>query len=193
MAANMPPGAASQSANSVPLTSAEQLAEYNRYASAIIDPEVGNDAKFQALQFISENLETIIASPHYVDFLEHSMPIFLRVLTDTDPQFISEHPAQQLRKVILEIFHRLPANDTLRAHIRSILQLMFKLLEVDNEENVLICLRIIIELHKQFRPIYSTEVRRLLFCLITRVSCDRKSLLEPIHLSTVCICQWMRL
>ena len=158
MASTTSAGQASQG-NAVPLASAEQLAEYNRYASAIINPEVGNDAKFQALQSISENLETIIASPHYNTFLEHSLPIFLRVLTDTDPQFISEHPAQQLRKVILEIFHRLPANEALRIHIRSILQLMFKLLEVDNEENVLICLRIIIELHKQFRPPYSTEVR----------------------------------
>jgi transformation/transcription domain-associated protein len=30
--------------------------------------------------------------------------------------------------------------------------------QIDNEENVLICLRIIIELHKQFRPQMSVEV-----------------------------------
>ena len=35
---------------------------------------------------------------------------------------------------------------------------MFFLLEVENEENVLVCLRIIIDLHKQFRPSFSTEV-----------------------------------
>ena len=35
---------------------------------------------------------------------------------------------------------------------------MFKLLEVDNEENVLVALRIIIELHKQFKPTYNNEV-----------------------------------
>ena len=32
------------------------------------------------------------------------------------------------------------------------------LLQVDNEENVLVCLRIIIELHKQYRPQINTEV-----------------------------------
>lgn len=154
----MPPNQTPQPAT--PIASAEQLAEYNRYASVIIstNPEVGNDAKITALQSISENLELIIASPHYNAFLEHSMPIFLRVLTELEPQFLSEHPAQLIRKVILEIFHRLPANEALRPHIKAILQLMFRLLEVDNEENVLICLRIIIELHKQFRPVYSAEV-----------------------------------
>ena len=36
---------------------------------------------------------------------------------------------------------------------------MFVLLEIENEENVLVCLRVIIELHKQFRPQYSPDVR----------------------------------
>lgn len=31
--------------------------------------------------------------------------------------------------------------------------------QIESEENVLICLRIIIELHKQFRPPISQEVR----------------------------------
>lgn len=31
-------------------------------------------------------------------------------------------------------------------------------LQVDNEENALVILRIIIELHKQFRPAFSAEV-----------------------------------
>lgn len=35
---------------------------------------------------------------------------------------------------------------------------MLKLLQIDNEENVLVCLRIIIELHKQFRPQFNPEV-----------------------------------
>lgn len=35
----------------------------------------------------------------------------------------------------------------------------FLFLQIESEENVLICLRIIIELHKQFRPPISQEVR----------------------------------
>ena len=38
------------------------------------------------------------------------------------------------------------------------LSVMFSLLETENEENGLVCLRIIIELHKQFRPPVSPEV-----------------------------------
>jgi transformation/transcription domain-associated protein len=36
------------------------------------------------------------------------------------------------------------------------------MLQVENEENVLICLKVIIELHKQFRPSYSNEITKFL-------------------------------
>ena len=68
----------------------------------------------------------------------------------------------QTRKLVLEMIQRLPANDSLKPHARDILVLMFKLLEYENEENVLVCLRIIIELHKQFRPQHSLEITHFL-------------------------------
>ncbi|XP_013399832.1 transformation/transcription domain-associated protein-like [Lingula anatina] len=39
---------------------------------------------------------------------------------------------------------------------------MFKLLEIENEENVLVCLRVIIELHKQYRPQMNSEIQSFL-------------------------------
>ena len=50
----------------------------------------------------------------------------------------------------------------LKPFAKNILSLTFKLLEVNNEENVLVCLRIIIELHKQFRPAHSAEITHFL-------------------------------
>lgn len=56
------------------------------------------------------------------------------------------------------MIHRLPTSETLRPYVKQILTLMLKLLQIDNEENVLVCLRIIIELHKQYRPQFNPEV-----------------------------------
>ncbi len=75
---------------------------------------------------------------------------------------MAEYNVQQVRKLVLEMIQRFPANDFLKPFAKSILQLSFKLLEVENEENVLVCLRIIIELHKQFRPSHSNEITRFL-------------------------------
>lgn len=56
-----------------------------------------------------------------------------------------------MRKLILEFIYRLPTNELLKPHVQNILSLTFDLLKVDNEKNVLVCLKIIIELHKQYR------------------------------------------
>lgn len=81
---------------------------------------------------------------------------------DGRPHFIAEYNVQQVRKLILEMIQRLPANDYLKPYSKSILTLTFKLLEYENEDNVLVCLRIIIELHKQFRPPHSMEITQFL-------------------------------
>lgn len=71
-------------------------------------------------------------------------------------------PLQQVRKLILEMIHRLPTSEILRPYVGSILSLMLKLLQTDNEENILVCLRIIIELHKQYRPPFNPEIHMFL-------------------------------
>lgn len=68
----------------------------------------------------------------------------------------------QVRKLILEMLHRLPTNDLLKPYVKQMLSLMLKLLELENEENVLVCLRIIIELHKQYRPPFNPEIQHFL-------------------------------
>ena len=53
---------------------------------------------------------------------------------------------------------RLPATDVaVKRHEREISILCFHLIEVDNEENVQIALKIVIELYKQCRPNCSPE------------------------------------
>lgn len=105
-----------------------------------------------------------MCSAQYPAFLDHLMKNFLKILQEGDPHFISEYNIQQVRKLILEMIHRLPTNDHLRPYVKQILSLMLKLLETENEENILVCLRIIIELHKQYRPTFNPEVRtRIIF------------------------------
>uniref|UniRef100_A0A8C2HQ35 Transformation/transcription domain-associated protein n=1 Tax=Cyprinus carpio TaxID=7962 RepID=A0A8C2HQ35_CYPCA len=104
----------------------------------------------------------VTSSPQYSTFLEHIIPRFLTFLQDGEVQFLQEKPTQQLRKLVLEIIHRIPTNEHLRPHAKNVLSVMFRFLEIESEENVLICLRIIIELHKQFRPPISQEIHHFL-------------------------------
>ncbi|KAL7293008.1 hypothetical protein TKK_0013455 [Trichogramma kaykai] len=142
-----------------PLT---QINAYRSYVTMLADPNAKDESKLKAAQEMSENFETILGSPHYPQFLDHLMKNFLKILQEGEPHFISEYNIQQVRKLILEMIHRVPATEYLRPYIKPILSLMLKLLEIENEENILVCLRIIIELHKTYRPTFNPEIQHFL-------------------------------
>ncbi|XP_063838916.1 transcription-associated protein 1 [Ostrinia nubilalis] len=135
-----------------------QMNTYRSYVTMLADPGAKDEIKLKAAQELSENFEVILSSPQYPQFLDHSLKIFLKILQEGEPHFIAEYNIQQVRKLILEMIHRLPISETLRQYVKSILILMLKLMEIENEENVLVCLKIFMELHKQYRPAYSADV-----------------------------------
>ena len=73
---------------------------------------------------------------------------------------------QKTRNILLEILNRLPSqspnqNEALRPYALELMRVAMDLLEKDNEPNAVICLRIIFELHKNYRPTLQNEVSRL--------------------------------
>lgn len=56
------------------------------------------------------------------------------------------------------MMYRLPCNDMLKPYVDRLLTLCMKLIETDNEQNGISCIRIIVELQKNFRPPYNAEV-----------------------------------
>ncbi|XP_017462467.1 PREDICTED: transcription-associated protein 1 [Rhagoletis zephyria] len=135
---------------------------FRSYVNILSDPSAKEEIKFKAAQELSEHFELIIQSPSYPAFLELALKVFIRILQDGEPQFIQENSSQHIRKLILEMVHRLPISENLRQHVKPIISVMLKILRSDNEENVLVSLRIIIELHKHFRPSFNPEVQHFL-------------------------------
>lgn len=126
----------------------------------LADPTARDDKRLEAAEQISDELQFIAETNHQANrqLLEQMITAFLNYLETTEPQFISEKPCQKLRKLILEMIHRLPAVDALRDHITRIIKIMFRLFEIENEENVGIVLRIIVELHKAYKPEFMPEI-----------------------------------
>ncbi|XP_064648217.1 transformation/transcription domain-associated protein-like isoform X2 [Lineus longissimus] len=145
-------------------TATSQMNTFKSYVALIADPTLVIEKKLKAAQELSENFETIVSSPQYPQFLQDAIRVFLKIIQEGEPQFIAEQNSQvtQLRKLLLEIVHRIPTNEHLKPYVKQILSLMFKLLEIENEENVLVCLRIIIDLHKFYRPQMNPEIQHFL-------------------------------
>ena len=110
---------------------------------------------------IRERIE-IVHSSEYRNFLQCYMPSFEHILvTRVQPQFVS-NDSNKIRLVVLEIMNRLPSNDVLKPYINKLIVLVMKIMEEDNEENALLCVRILFDLHKNFRPALKQYVPRFL-------------------------------
>ena len=104
--------------------------------------------------------------PSYPQLIDYSMERFVKVLTDTEPHFIAESGVQQLRKKLLEIIQRTTSilnnnylnSDQRTEFVKKILMIIYGLIEKENEENVIICLKIITDYHRLLKSLVTNEV-----------------------------------
>ncbi|KAL5252847.1 hypothetical protein ACHWQZ_G015572 [Mnemiopsis leidyi] len=112
-------------------------------------PDEGS--KFKAAQELSEHLEFIVQNSYYKEFLIYLLDEFLKFIEAGEPIY-QENSKAQIRKLVLEIIHRLPRNSDLEPHARKIQSIMFRLVERENEDCAQVCMRTIHEIHKTFKP-----------------------------------------
>lgn len=112
-------------------------------------------SRLQAITDLRERIE-IVHTSEFSNFLTILFPTFKKLLlyeSNNDPKF---------RNVLLEVLNRLPNNDVLKPYVNDLLEIAMKILKVDVEDNALICLRIIFDLHKNYRPSLEKEVQPFL-------------------------------
>jgi transformation/transcription domain-associated protein len=62
----------------------------------------------------------------------------------------------------LEIIHRFPYNEALKTYAKDLMVALMNLLSQDNEENAVICLKIIVDLHKNYTALMEDQVQPFL-------------------------------
>lgn len=139
-----------------------QINTYLVYVNCLGNASKGNDVKLRSALEISESLDLIVLLPQYPIFLARFMKIIKPILLEGTVQFISEYSIHQTRKVILEILYRLPTDEYLKPYVADVLKITLKLLEIENEENSLICLQIMSEYRKKYKPTSYKEVLQFL-------------------------------
>ena len=129
------------------------------------DPNVPLPELLKLVTGIRERIE-IVHSSEYRNFLQYYMPSFENILTSRVPCQFVNNDSNKIRSVVLEILNRLPSShspgEVLKPYIDSLIVLVMKIMEEDNEENALLCVRILFDLHKSFRPALKQYVPRFL-------------------------------
>lgn len=89
--------------SAAPHVDAAQMNQFCSFVNMLGDPNAKDETKLKAAQELSENFELITQCSRFGAFLEHSMKIFIKILQDGEPHFISEYNIQQVRARILGV------------------------------------------------------------------------------------------
>src|SRR5690242_6468572 len=105
------------------------------------------------LEFRSRS-DVFHSNEKYERFLNTCFPVLLSLLRSSQIHFVQDpSTADQIkfRTLVLETIHRLPSADAMRMFVSELLTYLMTVLKDENEVDAVVCLRLIIELHKNYR------------------------------------------
>ncbi|TKX26698.1 transcription-associated protein [Elsinoe australis] len=123
--------------------------------------------KFGLLADIRDGIDHYCQGSSYTTFLKKFIPIFTSIL-DGSPVFISTSPEQRMRNTVLEILHRLPTNlsDVTDPYAPQIVDKCMELIKVENEDNAVLCLKIIMDFERHHPKSCGDKVQAFLDLII---------------------------
>ncbi|KAF2177502.1 hypothetical protein K469DRAFT_603242 [Zopfia rhizophila CBS 207.26] len=122
---------------------------FEAMAAKLDDPNIDLRAKGSQAIDIRDNIESYCQGPQYNVFLNHLVPVFLKIL-DGNPVFISTSPEQKIRNCVLEILHRLPMSpvEAVESHAAKIVDKLMSLVKIENEDNAVLCMKTIMDFQR---------------------------------------------
>lgn len=134
----------------------EQL---DTFVSRLEDDAADYKASHSVLSELLDMIETFNGATEYEYFLSHLVPVFLKKLQEVPIAFTSQSPKHKLRNLILEIIHRSIMNDTFQPYAEQILTALTAIFVDENEDNGVLCMKIITSLHKAYKATLSEQVQ----------------------------------
>ncbi|KAJ8771163.1 hypothetical protein K2173_023488 [Erythroxylum novogranatense] len=137
------------------------IQDFEQHSRLLVEPDLPIQTRLQMAVEVRDSLE-IAHTAEYLNFLKCYFQAFSVILLQvTKPQFV-DNPEHKLRNIVVEILNRLPHSEVLRPFVQDLLKVAMQVLTTDNEENGLICIRIIFDLLRNFRPTLENEVQPFL-------------------------------
>jgi len=125
--------------------------DFETNASRLVDKSATTSERLEIVNSVKDGIE-IAHTSEYGNFLKTYFPAFREILTTLTRPTLVDGDENALRFAVFEILNRLPFNEVLRPLETELLELTLAPLREENEKNALLCLRIIFDLYRNFRP-----------------------------------------
>ncbi|KAJ2731298.1 transcription-associated protein 1 [Coemansia sp. BCRC 34962] len=128
------------------------ITNFEVYATRLRDERLDVKLKQTIAHELCESLEAF-QPQDYSRFVTILWPVIRDILLKTLPVFVGSAPEQKLRSTILEIIQRIPHSEIFRPIVLEVVTTLLSLVKIENEDNAVLCLKIIYELHRVYRQL----------------------------------------
>ncbi|WVN89695.1 uncharacterized protein L203_104925 [Cryptococcus depauperatus CBS 7841] len=115
-------------------------------ASQLLESGVTARKKLEIALELRDSAENNRDFGFYDKYLSIFIPALIQILGDEKTiTFVKDSVDQRFRHTLLAFLQRLPHTEPFRHHMSSVMELCVKLLKLENEENALLCIKIMID------------------------------------------------
>ncbi|KAI0092413.1 atypical/PIKK/TRRAP protein kinase [Irpex rosettiformis] len=133
-------------------------ADLESRAARVADPSIDLKTKVAIATELRDIIDAV-KDPESARVIPHMIPVLLDCLRSGEPSYQKDSLEYVFRKTIVEVLHRIPVNDVIRSQAHAFFTGVLHVLRTDNEENAVICSKILLEMSRGLRPLADDLVK----------------------------------
>lgn len=151
----------SQAASSSANTNKAQIPDLEGIANRLTNEKSDAQTKAAAAQEFKDILD-MFHGANFAQYARHMLQASMKALASIPCSFQTDAPEQRTRLTILETLHRLPTLDPAKPIASHLMKMMVEVVRQDNEENAVVAIKVIIDLHRHLKTELEGEVQPFL-------------------------------
>lgn len=121
------------------------------YVSQLGDSSLDSRSKLNVVAELRDSVEMGQITADAEHFVPKLLPVLKQLLESTPVSMLSTSTEHKVRNLVLDAIYRLQPTDALESHAVELLELSTKIVHEDNEDNGVLCLKIIANLHRFYK------------------------------------------
>lgn len=140
--------------------------QIDQLASKFSDEVVTLEERHTAISELCDLLEFLNTPESYQSFFKAVIPAVVRQLEVVPASFNLGSPEHKLRNSMLNVLNRCPMNQTLEPYVQSLMEVLLTSLPKENEENGVLCMKVLTSLFKSFKALLQNQVEQFIQIII---------------------------
>lgn len=128
------------------------VADCEHLAAQLLDTSLAPRKRLDAANELRDSAESNRDYAFYDKYLGIFIPVVIQILGDEKTvSFVKESTDYRIRHSLLVFIQRLTHSEPYKQHATTIMDLTIKLLKMENEENALLCIKIVIDAVRNYK------------------------------------------